>query len=96
MLFCLIIYKSFVIAVDFLREAVRLPGIQFAPTDQGETVTTDFGIVTASTIRPPSSLSEGLTIVKDASDFITAFAYEISQHKCFDRETSGLASRVAF
>ncbi|PAV19505.1 catalase [Pyrrhoderma noxium] len=83
-------------AVDFLREAVRLPGIQFAPTDQGETVTTDFGIVTASIIRPPSSLSEGLNIVKDASDFITAFAYEISQHKCFDRETSGLASRVAF
>ncbi|KAL5534606.1 hypothetical protein ACEPAG_1069 [Sanghuangporus baumii] len=81
--------------VDFLRDAVRLPGIQFAEPS-GDSVTVDFGIVTAPKMGSPASLSEGLKIVKNATDFIGAFAYQISQHKCFEREVAGLSSKVAY
>lgn len=55
----------------------------------------DYGIVTASKFEAPSSLSEGLKLVRNASDFGQAFAYEISKHKCYDRELAGLSSQVA-
>ncbi|EJD04347.1 catalase-domain-containing protein [Fomitiporia mediterranea MF3/22] len=82
-------------AVDFLRDAVRLPGIQFA-VQSGDSVTVNFGVVTAPKLTAPSSISEGFKILKDATDFLGSFAYQVSQHKCFERETAGLASKVAF
>ncbi|KAJ7254955.1 catalase-domain-containing protein [Mycena haematopus] len=84
-------------AVPFLRDVVRLPGISFAGTsDADEKVVASYGVVTASRMSSPTSLTDGFKIVKEAADFFTAFAYELSQHKCFKREEDGLASLVAF
>ena len=84
------------LAVDFLRDAVRLPGIEFATQSGGTSVTNNFGVVTAPKLGTPGSITEGLRIAKDATDFLGTFAYQVSQHKCFERELAGLASRVAF
>lgn len=85
----------FFIAVSFLKVAVRLP-VKFADESTPDTVTVDYGVVTAGKFTSPTSLSEGLKIAKGATEFATAFAHEVSQHKCFAREEAGLASMVAF
>ena len=83
------------LAVDFLRDAVRLPGVQFSQSS-GDSITVDYGVVTAPKMGPPSSVSEGIKIVKNATDFISAFAYQVSLHKCFERELAGLSSKIAY
>lgn len=84
-------------AVILLRDIARLPGIEFATYDDA-TVTTSYGVVTAGTFSPSesSSLHEGFKIVKGAVDFVSAFAYEVSQHRNFERELSGLSTKVAY
>lgn len=89
-------------AVAFLESACRLPGITLSQFDtvgsapSGEAVTVDFGVVTAGKFSAPSTISEGWKIMKGAADFMGVFAYEISKHKCFERELMGLSDRVAY
>ena len=65
-------------------------------TTSGESsVTVDFGVVTAGKFSA-GSIEEGTKIAKDPTDFAGTFAYEISQHRCFEREKKGLAQRVAY
>ena len=79
-----------------MKEVVRLPGVEFANPGTGEGVTVDYGVVTAGKFTGPSSFTEGLKIVKGATEFVGAFTYEVSQHKCYEREMAGLAQKVAF
>lgn len=54
-----------------------------------------YGVVTAGTPQKPESFSEGVKIVKDATDFVGKFFYQISQHRHWQRELDGLAASVA-
>jgi catalase len=37
-----------------------------------------------------------IDILPGAEGFVSKFAYEISQHRCYDREKDGLTNRVAY
>ena len=43
-----------------------------------------------------SVAADALKITKDGKGFISNFAYAVSKHRCWDRESDGLDSRIAF
>jgi catalase len=79
-------------AVDFVRKAVELPGMEFSTTGD---VVESYGVVTASKVEPDGFV-EAVKMVKGAGDFASAYAFAISQHKNFDREMAGLSAMVAY
>lgn len=60
---------------------------------KGTDVIDFFGVVTAKCI---DISEEPLKLVKGAKKFLDAYAYNISQHRNFEREQSGLTSMVAY
>jgi len=82
--------------VVFVRDALQVPNITFAASSgTGKEVVSDYGVVSVGKLDG-SSFSEGLNIVKGAKGFAENFAYEVSLHKCWEREQAGLAAMVAF
>lgn len=79
-------------AVDFVRDACELPGLEFSTTDA---VTDSYGVVTASKVQP-NSFIEAVKMGKDAVDFVGKYFYEISQHKNAERELKGFPLMVAY
>jgi catalase len=79
-------------AVDFVRKAVELPGMEFSTAGD---VVESYGVVTASKVEPQGFV-EAVKMVKGAGDFASAYAFAISQHKNFDREMAGLSAMVAY
>jgi catalase len=79
-------------AVQFVREAIDLPGMQFSTSGE---VVDSYGVVTASQVEP-NSFKEAVKIAKGAKDFLNAYTYAISQHKNYDRELEGLSAMVAY
>lgn len=60
-------------------------------------VVDSYGVVTAGGVGDgPSSLKEGLKMMKGAKNFIEAYSFNISQHRNFQRELDGLAEMVAY
>ncbi|KAH0838533.1 hypothetical protein J3R83DRAFT_6852 [Lanmaoa asiatica] len=83
-------------AVDFLRDIVQLPGVNlFAPGGHDDNVVSSYGVVSTGRYSTTSMIGD-LKIESDSREFVSNFAYQISQHRCYDRETSGLTERVAF
>ncbi|KAH9911438.1 catalase [Epithele typhae] len=82
--------------VGFLRDAVQLPGVNFAPDLQSEAVTNSYGVVTAGKYGLGSVAADLLSIKRGEQGFLLNFAYEVSQHRCFARETDGLTAKVAY
>ncbi|KAG1885603.1 catalase-like domain-containing protein [Suillus subluteus] len=85
--------------VNFLRDDVRLPGIDlFAPSrDQdSDEVVTSYGVVTTGKYSISSAVTDVLNIAPDTRGFASNFAFQISQHKCYERELDGLTEQVAF
>ena len=80
--------------VQLVREACGVPGMAFSTsTDAMDS----YGVVTAGGVGDgPSSLKEGLKMVKGAKNFMDAYAFNIAQHRNYQRELDGLASMVAF
>jgi catalase len=88
-----------VLGVDFLRDDVRLPGIDlFAPSpDQdSDEVVTSYGVVTTGKYSISSAARDVLNIAPDMRGFASNFAFQISQHRCYERELDGLTEQVAF
>ncbi|KAL6706413.1 catalase 1 [Coniothyrium glycines] len=79
-------------AVDFVKYAVDLPGMEFSASGE---VKESYGVVTASQVQP-ENWSETLKMAKNAKDFLSAYTFAISQHKNFDRELAGLNAMVAY
>ncbi|KAI9733207.1 MAG: catalase A [Claussenomyces sp. TS43310] len=81
-------------AIELVRTACGIEGMVFS-TDAN--VVDCYGVVTAGGVgRGPSSFKEGLKMIKGAKSFIDAYAYNISQHRNFQREADGLTSMVAY
>ena len=59
-------------------------------------MTTSYGVVTAPRISFSSTVTDVLRIGSDEKGFVSKFAYEISKHRCFEREMDGLNTQVAF
>ncbi|OAK97671.1 catalase-domain-containing protein [Phaeosphaeriaceae sp. SRC1lsM3a] len=79
-------------AVDFVRTAVDLPGMEFSTAGD---VVESYGVVTTSQVQP-ESFKEAVNMVKGAKDFVSAYTFAISQHKNFERELAGLSTMVAY
>ena len=76
--------------VDFIQSACQLPGIQLALTPSDTTPVVHMGVVTVSTF---GVLHELKVMMRGGTDFISLFAQEISNHRCWER--SELAAKVA-
>lgn len=79
-------------AVKLVKMACEVEGMVFGGTD----VVDSYGVVTASRVGGPESVVEGVKMVKGAKKFLDAYAWNISQHRNFQREVDGLTSMVAF
>jgi catalase len=65
--------------------------------EKGGDVVDSYGVVTAGGVGDgASSVGEGLKMLKGAKNFLDAFAFNISQHRNFQRELDGLTSMVAY
>jgi catalase len=65
-------------------------------TGDKEAVTVSYGVVTSPKISLASLTADVLMIGRDEKGFVSQFAYEISKHRCFERELDGLNVQVAF
>jgi catalase len=79
-------------AVDFVRDACALPGIEFSASGD---VVDSYGVVTASKVKP-ESFKETVKMAKGAREFVDAYTWNISQHKSFEREMKGFPQMVAY
>ncbi|PBP21409.1 catalase [Diplocarpon rosae] len=80
-------------AVSLVRTAVGIEGMVFATGNDDEGAVDCFGVVTAGGVKG----SDGLVkMVKGAKAFLDAFAFNISQHRNWQRELEGLTAAVAF
>lgn len=59
-------------------------------------MTVSYGVVTAPKISLTSTATDVLTIGGDEKGFMSKFAYEVSKHRCFEREMKGLNTQVGF
>jgi len=82
--------------VAFLKEAVVLPGIAFTENLNSEQVTNLYGVVTTGTIGVGTIAADTLKLGQEEKGFLSVFAYEVSKHRCFERELKGLTSKVAY
>jgi catalase len=80
--------------VELVREACGVSGMMFSNSAD---VVDSYGVVTAGGVGDgPSSLKEGLKMVRGAKNFLDAYAFNIAQHRNYQRELDGLAAMVAF
>lgn len=77
-----------------MRDACSIEGMMFSTSAD---VVDSYGIVTAGGVETsPPGIKEGLNMMKGAKNFMDAYAYNISQHRNFQRELDGLTSMVAY
>jgi catalase len=82
--------------VKLVQQACGIEGMMFS-AEKGGDVVDCYGVVTAGGVSDGvSSLKEGLKMLKGAKNFIDAYAFNISQHRNFQRELDGLTSMVAY
>ena len=80
----------------FLREAVGLPRVQFTTDLSSDIVTNSYGVVTVGKYDFGSVAADTLKIDQEEKGFVSQFAYEVSKHRCYEREIDGLTKQVAF
>jgi len=79
--------------VAFLKEAVVLPGIAFTENINSNQVTSSYGVVTTGTIDVGTVTADTLMT---GQGFVSKFTTEVSKHRCYERETEGLTTKVAY
>ncbi|KAK7026329.1 catalase [Favolaschia claudopus] len=85
-------------AISVLHRALKLEvtQLEFASSDDSA-VTSSYGVVTTGKYNVGSIATDALEIVTGGeAGFMSNFAYEISQHRCWKRELDGLNFRVAY
>ncbi|TVY89553.1 Catalase [Lachnellula willkommii] len=82
-------------AVKLVQTACGIEGMAFSTSAE---VVDSYGVVTAAggLETGASGVKEALNMVKGAKGFVDAYAYNISQHRNFQRELDGLTSMVAY
>lgn len=86
-----------VAAVDFLRDIVQLPKVGlFAPGNHDDEVVSSYGVVSTGRYSAASMIADLPKLEAESKGFVSNFAYQISQHRCYEREMDGLTNMVAF
>lgn len=81
-------------AVDFIQQACVLPGVVLALDQKSDRVVTSYGVVTGWDVNV--KLMESAKIEPSETSWASAFAYEISKHRCWERELEGLSKKLAY
>ena len=83
-------------AVDLVREVLNAVPLRYAISyDDG--VLESYGVITCRDhLSTKTIFTKGVSILKNAPDFIGKFFYHISQHRNYKRELDGLVAGVAF
>ncbi|KZP32232.1 catalase-domain-containing protein [Athelia psychrophila] len=83
--------------VDVLREAIKLPEVRFCgAAATSDDVVSSYGVVTTRRYSLTSAATDTFKIGPGTKGFSANLAYEISKHRCWERETDGLVSQIAF
>ncbi|KAF5331157.1 hypothetical protein D9619_006054 [Psilocybe cf. subviscida] len=78
-----------------VQQALGLPEVKFTHSFDADDIVTSYGVVTTGKYDVKTAASDALHISPDHG-FVSRFAYEISQHRCWQRELDGLCDRVAY
>lgn len=81
-------------AVDFIQQACVLPGVTLALDQKSDEVVTSYGVVTGW--NASVGLIQSMKIEPSGTSWASAFAYEISKHRCWERELDGLSKKLAY
>ena len=73
-----------------------LPGIDYQTNLSSEQVVSSYGVVTVGKANLSNIASDALNISCDDKGFVSTLAYEISKHRCYERELNGLTNKVAY
>jgi catalase len=79
-----------------VHQVLGLSEVLFCPSLARDDVVSSYGVVTTGKYGFTSAAVDALTIAPGAKGFVSNFAFEISKHRCWDRELDGLVSKVAF
>ncbi|KAB2580838.1 Catalase [Lasiodiplodia theobromae] len=79
-------------AAAFVKDALTLPEVEVSVSGE---IQNSYGVVTAAKVTP-ESFKEVFKMAKGAMDFVDAYFFEISQHRNWERESSGLNAQVAY
>ena len=79
-----------------MHQAIALPEVEFCSSLASDEVISSYGVVTAGKYGVISAAVDALAIAPGSRGFASNFAFEISKHRCWDRELDGLVSKVAF
>ncbi|KAF7333781.1 Catalase [Mycena venus] len=73
-----------------------VPELAFGAFDS-DAVVTSYGVITSGKYSLRSTATDVINIASGgAKGFVSNFAFEISKHRCFERESAGLTSKVAY
>lgn len=76
---------------------MKLPIVDlFAPGGHEDAVVSSYGVVSTGRYNPPSMIAGLPKLEEDSKEFVSNFAYQISQHRCYEREMDGLTGMVAY
>ena len=76
-----------------VHRAIGLDEVSLNLDAEKENVISSYGVVTTGKYNIKSTVVD---ISPDAKGFVSNFAYQISKHRCYEREEDGLAKRVAY
>ncbi|EIN13642.1 catalase [Punctularia strigosozonata HHB-11173 SS5] len=82
--------------VLFLRDAVQLPSVKLAQSLSSDAVTTSYGVVTTGKYDTSSAATDSVKIGPSETGFVANFIYQVSLHRCYERELDGLTDKVAY
>ncbi|GLB34627.1 putative occurs in almost all aerobically respiring organisms and serves to protect cells from the toxic effects of hydrogen peroxide [Lyophyllum shimeji] len=78
----------------FVANALNLPDIKTTTTVGSDEVSNSYGVITTGKYGVMKAASEVFAAGQEG--FLTSFAYEISRHRCYERELDGLTMKVAY
>lgn len=81
-------------AIDFIQQACVLPGVELALDQKSARIVTSYGVVTGWNVNAKSMQS--VKIEPSETVWMRAFVYEISRHRCWERELEGLSNKLAY
>jgi catalase len=83
------------VGVSVVKRALALPDVKLKERERSDEVISHYGVVTTG-VYNITSVTDVLQIAPGPKGFVSNFAYEISKHRCYDRELDGLTAQVAY
>ncbi|KAF9448892.1 catalase [Macrolepiota fuliginosa MF-IS2] len=81
--------------VTFVKHAIGLSELDFGDDPDSDKIISSYGVVTTGKYAPASA-AIGAKIGPDSKGFAANFTYEISKHRCWERELDGLTDQIAY